>query len=124
MVVGGPRSSISRRSLRVRSKLKLASRCNGRKRLSVFRSDNHIYAQLIDDDEGITMASASTRGKDADFIKVRKSNTEAASAVGKMIAERSLAAGVSEVYFDRGRYRYHGRVKALAEAARSAGLSF
>ena len=93
-----------------------------RPRLSVFRSGKHIYAQVIDDAQAVTVASASTNEKDG---KEAKSwNVEAASSVGKKIAERAKAAGVTQVMFDRGGYIYHGRVKALADAAREAGLDF
>jgi large subunit ribosomal protein L18 len=92
--------------------------------LSVFRSNQHIYAQLIDDTAGTTLAAASTMEKDVVGGLKSKSNKDAASKVGKLIADRAIAAGVKEVVFDRGGYRYHGRVKALAEAAREAGLSF
>lgn len=93
-----------------------------RPRLSVFRSGKHIYAQVIDDAQAVTIASASSIEKEA---KLGKSwNIEAASSVGRKIAERSLAKGVKQVVFDRGGYIYHGRVKALAEAAREGGLEF
>ncbi len=109
-----------RRKRRVRARV---SRKRGaRPRLSVFRSGKHIYAQLIDDDKGITLASASTLDKGAAVTK--GSNVEAAEKVGKLIAERAVAAGIKKVVFDRGGYKYHGRVKALAEAAREGGLSF
>ena len=93
-----------------------------RPRLTVFRSGKHIYAQVIDDNQALTVASASTNEKDG---KAAKSwNVEAASSVGKKIAERSIAKGVKQVMFDRGGYIYHGRIKALAEAAREGGLEF
>jgi len=93
-----------------------------RPRLSIFRSGKHIYAQVIDDAQAVTVASASTNEKDA---KLAKSwNVDAASSVGKKIAERSLAKGVKQVMFDRGGYIYHGRIKALADAARASGLEF
>ena len=93
-----------------------------RPRLSIFRSGKHIYAQVIDDAQAVTLASASTNEKDA---KLAKSwNVDAASSVGKKIAERSLAKGVKQVMFDRGGYIYHGRIKALADAARASGLEF
>jgi large subunit ribosomal protein L18 len=91
-------------------------------RLSVHRSANHIYAQVIDDVQGITVASASTREKDA---KVKYGgNTDAAKAIGTLVAERALKAKVDIVKFDRGGFLYHGRIKALADAAREAGLKF
>jgi len=93
-----------------------------RPRLSIFRSGKHIYAQVIDDTTAATVASASTNEKDG---KEAKSwNVDAASSVGKKIAERAKAAGVTQVMFDRGGYIYHGRIKALAEAAREGGLEF
>ncbi|MGH6887674.1 MAG: 50S ribosomal protein L18 [Rhizomicrobium sp.] len=94
----------------------------GKPRLSVFRSGRHIYAQLIDDRAGRTLAMASTNEKEHKPAKTW--NLEAASGVGRKIAERALASGVKEVVFDRGGYIYHGRVKALAEAARESGLRF
>jgi large subunit ribosomal protein L18 len=90
----------------------------------VFRSGKHIYAQVIDDGAGKTVASASTLEKDLKSSLKKGSDLTAATAVGKLVAERALKAGVKEVVFDRGGYLYHGRVKALAEAAREAGLSF
>ena len=93
-----------------------------RPRLSIFRSGKHIYAQVIDDAQAVTVASASTNEKDG---KAAKSwNVEAASTVGKKIAERTIAKGVKQVMFDRGGYIYHGRIKALADAARAGGLEF
>ncbi len=90
-----------------------------RPRLAVFRSSNHIYAQVIDDDRGHTLAAAGSVE-----LKVEDVKTEVAKAVGTEVAKRALAAGVTKVVFDRGGYKYHGRVKALADAARSEGLSF
>ena len=92
-----------------------------RPRLSIFRSGKHIYAQVIDDAQAVTVASASTNEKEA---KGKGYNVEAASDVGKKIAERAKAAGVTAVVFDRGGYAYHGRVAAIAEAARNGGLDF
>ena len=92
-----------------------------RPRLSVFRSGKHIYAQIIDDVQAVTIASASTNEKDH---KGKGYNVESATTVGKSIAERAKAAGVTQVMFDRGGYIYHGRIKALADAAREAGLEF
>jgi large subunit ribosomal protein L18 len=111
-----------RRRSRTRASLKRLSL--GRPRLSVFRSSKHIYVQLIDDQKGHTIAAASSIDGDLKKSLEKGTDVEAASAVGKLIAERALAAGVKEVRFDRGGYRYHGRVKALADAAREAGLSF
>lgn len=90
-------------------------------RLAVYRSLNHIYAQLIDDERGVTLASASTREKD--LRGSTGGNVEAARRVGKEIAQRAIAKGFSRVVFDRGGYLYHGRVKALTDAAREAGLN-
>jgi len=92
--------------------------------LSVFRSSKHIYAQIIDDTAGVTLAAASTLDQDFRASGKTGADIDAAAAVGKAIAERATAAGVTAVVFDRGGYIYHGRVKALAEAAREAGLSF
>ena len=114
--------NFSRRSHRVRQALKRAA--NGRVRLSVFRSSKHIYAQVIDDTAGKTMAAASTLDKDLKGLLAKGCDLAAAQAVGKLVAERALAAGVKDVIFDRGGYIYHGRVKALADAAREAGLNF
>jgi len=110
-----------KRHIRVRKKI---SGTAERPRLNVFRSEKHIYAQLIDDVKGVTLASASTLDKELrDQIK-NGGNVEAARKVGELIAKRGLAAGVSNVVFDRGGYLYHGRVQALADAAREAGLQF
>ena len=95
-----------------------------RPRLNVFRSLNHIYAQVIDDSAGLTLASASTLDHEVRDQVVGLKKTEQASVVGKIVAERAVAKGVEKVVFDRGGYKYHGRVKALAEAAREAGLEF
>jgi large subunit ribosomal protein L18 len=111
-----------RRKARVRKALK--ARANGRPRLSVHRSDKNIYAQIIDDASGRTLAAASTLDKDVKAKVKNGSTSDAAAAIGKLIAERGLAAKVSEVIFDRGSYLYHGRVKALADAAREGGLQF
>ena len=106
---------------RSRTRYKIVT--NGtRPRLSVFRSGKHIYAQVIDDAQAVTVASASTNEKDG---KEAKSwNVDAATSVGKKIAERTIAKGVKQVMFDRGGYIYHGRIKALADAARASGLEF
>jgi large subunit ribosomal protein L18 len=95
-----------------------------RPRLAVFRSLNHIYAQVIDDLDGRTLAAASSRDKAADLGGAKSGNARAASAVGDAIAKKAKAAGISKVVFDRGGFRYHGRVKALADAARKGGLEF
>jgi large subunit ribosomal protein L18 len=111
-----------RRAGRVRQSLRRAA--NGRARLSVFRSSKQIYAQVIDDGAGKTMAAASSLDKDLKGSLKKGSDLAAAQAVGKLLAERALKAGVKDVVFDRGGYLYHGRVKALADAAREAGLNF
>jgi large subunit ribosomal protein L18 len=111
------------RELRIRRHTRLRKKVSGtpeRPRLSVFRSNVHIYAQVIDDVAGHTLAAASTVEKEAsDGTK-----TEQAAAIGKLVAQRALDAGVTKVVFDRGGFQYHGRIKALADAAREAGLSF
>lgn len=112
----------ARRKMRVRSRI--AKRSGGRVRLSVFRSSRHIYAQIIDDTQGHTMVAASTLEKDLREQLRTGADIEAARLVGRLLAERATAAGISEVVFDRGAYLFHGRVKALADAAREAGLSF
>ncbi|MDX8401612.1 MAG: 50S ribosomal protein L18 [Mariprofundaceae bacterium] len=109
-------NSAVRRARRVRARVK----ASGRPRLSVFRSARHIYAQIIDDATGRTLAAASS----LDAGVQNGGNIGGAEAVGKLIAERAIKAGVTEVAFDRGRYPYHGRVKALAEGARAGGLKF
>ena len=109
---------------RQRLRYQLRQKSIGRPRLSVFRSGKHIYAQIIDDAAGRTVAAASTLDKDLKAALKTGADKQAASAVGRLIAERSKAAGVVAVVFDRGSYLYHGRVKALAEAAREGGLDF
>jgi large subunit ribosomal protein L18 len=113
---------IERRKARVRRAIKAAA--GSRPRLSVFRSSKHIYAQVIDDCAGATVASASSMEKELRSSLKTGANIGAAKAVGKLVAERAAAKGVKEVVFDRGGYIYHGRVKALADAAREGGLSF
>ena len=113
---------IMRRQGRVRGALRRAA--GERKRLSVFRSSKHIYAQVIDDDQGITVASASSIEKATREGLKTGASVDAAKAVGKLIAERAKEKGIKDVVFDRGSYLYHGRVKALAEAAREGGLNF
>ena len=115
------RSATERREARVRRAIKAAA--GDRLRLSVFRSSKHIYAQVINDTEGITIAAASSIDKDLRDLKTG-ADVNAAKAVGKLVAERSLQKGVKNVVFDRGNYLYHGRVKALADAAREGGLNF
>ena len=121
-MANNPDALFERRRERVRYRLRRAA--NGRVRLSVFRSSRHIYAQLIDDAAGRTLAAASS--VDGDLKKELKGGSDkaAAAAVGKLIAERAKAAGIERVVFDRGAYLFHGRVKALADAAREGGLEF
>lgn len=107
-----------------RQRYRLRQRAHGRLRLSVFRSSQHIYAQVIDDQQGVTLAAASSLEKDVKGGLKTGADQAAATAVGKLLAERAKQAGVTKVIFDRGGYLYHGRVKALAEAAREAGLEF
>ena len=111
-----------RRKARVRRAIRKAA--NGRPRLSVFRSSKQIYAQVIDDVQGKTLASASTLEKDLKGKLKTGADVEAAKEVGKLVAERASKAGVKSVVFDRSGYIYHGRVKALADAAREGGLEF
>ena len=111
-----------RRKARVRRAVKAAA--GTRPRLSVFRSSKHIYSQVIDDRKGETVASASSIEKDMRGGLKTGADIAAAKAVGKLVAERATAAGVKDVVFDRGNYLYHGRVKALADAAREGGLNF
>ena len=113
------RDSEIRRARRVRSRIR--RKAKGRPRLSVFRSGRHIYAQVIDDLSGRTLVAASSMEKD---LQDGGGNTAGAGRVGETVARRAVDAGINEVCFDRGRYQYHGRVAALAEAARKAGLKF
>ena len=115
-------SSFGRRKARIRRSLRKAQ--GGRPRLSVFRSSKHIYAQVIDDVKGHTLASASSIDTDLKSQVGKGTNVAAAAQVGKLVAERAVRAGVTDVIFDRGGYLYHGRIKALADAAREAGLNF
>ncbi len=117
-------SSKERRSYRTRNAVRKSVRKTGRLRLSVFRSGAQIYAQVIDDTKGVTVAAASTLDKDIKGKLKSGATTDAATQVGKLVAERANKAGVKQVVFDRGSYLYHGRVKALAEGARQAGLDF
>jgi large subunit ribosomal protein L18 len=114
----------ARRIARTRFSVKAAA--HGRARLSVFRSGRHIYAQIIADNDGKTLAAASSVDTDlkGKLTKGKGNSKDTAAVVGKLLAERASKAGVKEVVFDRGGYMYHGRVKALADAAREAGLSF
>ena len=120
-------SKVSRAEVRAKKHKRMRNHIAGtaeRPRLAVFRSNNHMYAQIIDDTVGKTLVSASTLQKD---VKAELENTdtvEAAAYIGNVVAEKAVKSGVSEVVFDRGGYIYHGRVKALADAARAAGLKF
>jgi len=111
-----------RRKHRVRRVIR--ARAHGRPRLSVFRSSKQIYAQIIDDEKGVTLAAASSLEKGNRESLKTGANTEAAKTVGKLLAERAVAKGLKTVVFDRGGYMYHGRVKALADGAREGGLEF
>tara|TARA_S200002703_G_scaffold19778_1_gene16045 strand:+ start:82 stop:435 length:354 start_codon:yes stop_codon:yes gene_type:complete len=111
--------TMRRRAQRTRTRLRKMG--NGRPRLSVFRSSKNIYAQIIDDANGVTLVSASTLEKDS---KISSTGVEAAAEVGKRVAERAKEKGLIDVVFDRGGYIFHGRVKALADAAREGGLNF
>jgi large subunit ribosomal protein L18 len=120
-------SKRSSRELRVRRHSRLRKRVAGspeRPRLNVFRSNQHIYAQVIDDVAGSTLAAASSNEKGWAEGDDSKTKTEQAQIVGRLVAERAVSAGVTKVVFDRGGFKYHGRIKALADAAREAGLNF
>jgi large subunit ribosomal protein L18 len=117
-----PADRFLRRRRRTRAALRKSG--HGRPRLSVFRSGKHIYAQVIDDDAGRTLAAASTLDKTLRGELKTGADRAAAEQVGRLVAERAKAKGVETVVFDRGGYRYHGRVKSLADAARAAGLVF
>ena len=120
-------SKKSRAEVRVKKHMKLRNRFQGtaeRPRLSVYRSNMHIYAQIIDDVAQKTLVSASTVQKDVKAELEKTNDVAAAAYLGKVIAERAKAAGITEVVFDRGAYVYHGKIKALADAAREAGLEF
>jgi large subunit ribosomal protein L18 len=120
--MANPKHQAERRKGRVRGRVKRAA--NGRPRLSVHRSSLHIYAQIIDDGKGITLTAASSLEKAMREALKTGANIEAAKAIGKLLAERAKEKGIVDVTFDRGGYMYHGRVKALAEAAREGGLKF
>jgi large subunit ribosomal protein L18 len=114
----------SKNDIRLRIHKRIRQRVTGtdeRPRLAVFRSLNHIYAQVIDDGQGVTLAAAATTEKD---LRGKGGNVEGAKLIGQKVAERAKEKGITKVVFDRGGYLYHGRVKALAEAARQAGLEF
>ncbi len=117
----------SRNLLRKRRHRRVRAKVHGtpeRPRLNVFRSLSNIYAQIIDDEAGRTLVAASTIDRELRDKVAGMTKTEAAKEVGRLIAQRALAAGITQVVFDRGGYKYHGRVKALADAAREAGLEF
>jgi len=117
----------TKEDIRQRIKARIRKKLSGtpvRPRLAVFRSQSHIYAQIIDDDAGRTLCTASSLDKDLKAKMKRGGNTAAAQAVGKLVAQRAQEKGVTAVVFDRGGFQYHGRVKALADAAREAGLKF
>jgi len=117
----------AKQQARIRRHIRVRKRVSGtaeRPRLCVYRSLDHIYAQVIDDEKGITLVSASTIDKAAKEFVTDKSKTEQAQVVGKLVAERALDSGIKQVVFDRGGFIYHGRVKALADASREAGLEF
>jgi large subunit ribosomal protein L18 len=120
-------TQVSKNAARQRIHVRIRSRIRGREqapRLNVFKSLNHIYAQVVDDERGSTLVSASTRDKEVRKTLKSGGNVAAAKQVGKALAERARAAGINRVVFDRGGYMYHGRVKALADAAREGGLKF
>ncbi len=120
--MASPNEITKRRASRIRRKVKAVA--GDRPRLSVYRSSKNIYVQVIDDAKGHTIAAASTLDKDLKGSLKTGADAAAAAAVGKLIAQRATKAGVKEVVFDRGPYLFHGRVKALADAARESGLSF
>jgi len=120
--MANPKVQAERRRRRVRGQIKRAA--NERARLSVHRSSKHIYAQIIDDSKGETLTAASSLEKALRESMKSGANVDAAKAIGKLLAERAKERGIIDVVFDRGDYRYHGRVKALAEAAREGGLNF
>lgn len=121
-MINGRQRNLIRQRVHTRIREKMSGTAE-RPRLNVYRSLNHIYTQVIDDAKGVTIASASTVSKKGEGKKAG-GNVEAAKAVGKLIAERAQEKGVKKVVFDRGGYLYHGRIKALADAAREAGLEF
>ena len=114
--------AVDRRKARIRRSIR--ARAYGKPRLSVFRSSKQIYAQIIDDEQGVTVVAASSMEKANRESLKSGANIDAAKVVGKLIAERAVAKGIKAVVFDRGAYMYHGRVKALAEGAREGGLDF
>ena len=120
-------SKVSRAKVRAKKHRRLRNHLSGtaeRPRLAVFRSNNHMYAQIIDDTVGRTLVSASTTQKDVKAELEKTNNVDAAAYLGTVIAKRAIEAGIKEVVFDRGGFIYHGKIKALADAAREAGLEF
>lgn len=117
-------TTVQRRKYRVRNRIRATALKQGKPRLSIHRTGQHMYAQIIDDLQGKTLAAASTMDVDVKKGLKSTSNTDAAAAVGKAVAARATKAGVKSVIFDRGQFLYHGRVKAVAEAAREGGLEF
>ncbi|MEZ5943559.1 MAG: 50S ribosomal protein L18 [Planctomycetaceae bacterium] len=115
---------LAKRRERRRHHVRNQIRKSGKLRMSVFRSNNHIYAQIIDDEGGRTLVAAGSTEKSLGGVGAHNGNKSAAAAVGKALGERAVAQGIKEVAFDRGAYKYHGRVAALADAAREAGLQF
>ena len=118
---------VSRTKVRVKKHYRIRNRFSGtpeRPRLAVFRSNNHMYAQIIDDTAGNTLTSASTLQKEVKAELEKTNNIDAATYLGKVIAKRALEKGITEVVFDRGGFLYHGKIKALADAAREEGLKF
>ena len=119
--------SVSKDAVRRRIHLRIRTRVSGQgatPRLNVYRSLNHIYAQVVDDSRGHTLVAASSRDKEVRKTLKSGGNVAAAKVIGQVLAERAKAAGISNVVFDRGGYAYHGRIKALADSARAAGLKF
>ncbi len=121
MILRDRRTPRDKRHLRLRARVRGSA---ARPRLAVFRSINHIYAQLVDDDAGRTLVAVDSRSKDFRGSHTSGGNVAAAKAVGEVLARKAKAGGVEKVVFDRGGYKYHGRVKALADAARAGGLAF
>lgn len=117
-------TSKDRRTFRTRNAVRKSVKATGRLRLSIHRTGAQMYAQVIDDTKGVTLAAASTLDKDLKAKLKSGASVEAATEVGKLLAQRAVKAGVKQVVFDRGPFLYHGRVKALAEGARSGGLDF
>ncbi len=120
----GRKTNTSRRLARHKRVRAKVSGTSERPRLAVFRSLNHVYAQVIDDESGVTLAAASSTEHDVRAQSDGKRKSEASTAVGTLVAQRAVEQGIKSVIFDRGGYQYHGRVKALADAARKGGLSF